>query len=42
MTIADFAGISLEEREEVMEYLGNLETYVELKVNGQEYYAKEN
>lgn len=29
-------------REEVMEYLGNLETYVELEVNGQEYYAKEN
>lgn len=37
MTIADFAGISREEREEVMEYLENLETYVELEVNGQEY-----
>lgn len=37
MTISDFAGISREEREEVMEYLGNLEAYVELEVNGQEY-----
>lgn len=37
MTISDFAGISREEREAVMEYLGNLETYVELEVNGQEY-----
>lgn len=37
VTIADFVGLSREERKEVMEYLGNLETYVELEVNGQKY-----
>lgn len=37
VTIADFIGLSREERKEVMEYLGNLETYVELEVNGQKY-----
>lgn len=37
MTIADFGGLSGEERKKVMEYLGNLEAYVELEVNGQEY-----
>lgn len=37
MTIADFTGLSGEERKKVMAYLGNLEAYVELEVNGQEY-----
>lgn len=37
MTIADFTGLSGEERKKVITYLGNLEAYVELEVNGQEY-----
>lgn len=37
MTIADFTGLSGEERKKVITYLGNLEAYVELEVNGKEY-----
>ena len=36
-TISEFTKLSLEDRKDVLDYIGDFEAYVELEVNGQKY-----